>query len=255
MLAHQSQLVPVPDHVSDENAVLAEPFACSLHPILRYRPRDEDTVLVIGCGVIGLTVIAALRAVDSRCRIVALARYEFQERAARALGADVVIRKKGMELYREVAEQMDARLHRPPIGKPVLEGGASTVFECVGRAGSLDDALRMAGQGGRVILLGLASMPKNVDWTPIWQKELQVLGSFLTSGERLEGKPVRTTQIAIDLMARGKVNLESLVTHRFRLEDYPRAFSAMLSRGKEALIKAVFDFTEARTSAAHASGL
>ncbi|HET9017300.1 MAG TPA: alcohol dehydrogenase catalytic domain-containing protein, partial [Thermomicrobiaceae bacterium] len=59
-VAHRSQLVPVPESVSDESAVLAEPFAVALHAVLRNRPADDDTVLVIGAGVIGLCTVAAL---------------------------------------------------------------------------------------------------------------------------------------------------------------------------------------------------
>lgn len=241
-LAHRSQLVPVPDGVSDESAVLVEPFACSLHPVLRHPPADDDTVVIIGCGVIGLTVVAALRATGSRCRIVAVARYDFQAEAARSLGADIVVQERGTALYERMAELLDAKIHRPPVGKPVLEGGARVVFECAGHDDALDDALRLAGHGARVVVLGLAAIPRNVDWTPVWMKELHVAGSFLSGGELREGKPVRTAHIAMELLAEGKVDLTSLVTHRFRLDDYAAALSTVMARGRERVIKAVFEF-------------
>ena len=241
LLAHRSQLIPVPDSVSDEAAVMIEPFACALHPVLRYPPGDEQTVLVLGSGVVGLLVVAALRAIGSRCRIVAVARYDFQAEMARKLGADEVVTSRGKELYKELSQRFDTRLVQPPMGKPLLEGGADTVFECVGRDDALDDALRLAGKGARVVLLGLASLPRGVDWTPIWMKELRVIGSFLSGGQPLDGKVVRTSQLAMDLAAQGKVDLSPLVTHRFRLEEYPQAFAAILARGREKVIKAVFD--------------
>ena len=59
-VAHPSQVLPVPDHLSDEEAVLAEPFAVSLHAVLQNLPEDDDTVLIIGGGVIGLCAIVML---------------------------------------------------------------------------------------------------------------------------------------------------------------------------------------------------
>src|SRR3990170_1804670 len=64
-VAHRSQVFPLPDEVSDENALMAEPFACAVHPAVTYPPGDRSTVLVIGGGVIGQCAIAALRATGS----------------------------------------------------------------------------------------------------------------------------------------------------------------------------------------------
>ncbi|GAG08895.1 unnamed protein product [marine sediment metagenome] len=63
--AHKSRLFRVPASVSDENGVMVEPFAVALHAVMRNFPRDDGVVLVMGAGVIGIFVVAALRALGS----------------------------------------------------------------------------------------------------------------------------------------------------------------------------------------------
>ncbi len=84
-VAHRSQLLPVADTLSDESAVLAEPFGVAVHAVLRAWPKDGQDVLVIGGGIIGLSIIAALRALGSTARIVASVRYPFQAQTAHAI--------------------------------------------------------------------------------------------------------------------------------------------------------------------------
>jgi L-iditol 2-dehydrogenase len=264
-VAHESQLVRVSDAVSDENALLLEPFATSLHAVLANLPRpertlslskreskDDETVLVLGAGVIGLGVIAALRAVESRARIIVLARHTVQQELARRFGADVVISAaRASDYYAEFASAVGGRLLKPIIGKRVLVGGADVVFECVGHSDTIDDALRFTRAGGRVVIAGLASLPKNVDWTPIWLKELRVQGTYCYSHDEFQGKRWRTFDLALDLLTRGKVNLAptlaphasaGVLTHKFALRDYARAFQTIGRRGHERAVKVVFEF-------------
>ncbi len=241
LVAHESQLLPLPDAVSDEQAVLLEPLAVALHAILRRLPADHESIIVAGAGSIGLCVIAALRGLGVKARIIALYRHGFQGDLARSLGADDVIQVRGQEHYRAVARTVGGQLHYPPMGKPVLVGGADIVYECVGTDSSVDDALRLTRSGGDVILVGLVGTPSKVDWTPIWLNEINLAGAFWASTETLAGRRQRTFQLAIDLVAQGKVNLSSLLTHRFRLQDYRKALAAVQAKGQSGVVKAVFD--------------
>jgi len=240
-VAHKSRLFKVPPSVDDENGVMVEPFAVALHAVMRNFPGDDETVLVVGSGVIGLCVVAALRALGSRARVIALAKHPFQAEMARRYGADEAIRPvKGY--YHELAEMLGAALRKPIMGKPVVIGGADLVFDCVGSGASIDDALRFARSGGKVVLVGLAALPKGVDWTPIWLNELQVRGSYTYGLESYQGRRMHTFQVALNLMAEGGVDLAPLVTHKFKLEDYRRALAAVARKGRSGVIKAVFAF-------------
>jgi len=242
-IAHQSQLVRVPNDISDENAVMLEPFATALHAVLRNMPRDDETVLVIGAGVIGLLVIASLRAVGSKARVIALARHPVQQEMARQFGADEIIAAKENDFFAEFAKLTGGKLHQPILGKRMMTGGgADVIFECVGSSDSIDDAFRFARASGRVILAGLASLPKNVDWTSVWLKELRVIGTYVYGYEEFQGKRWRAFDLALDLMKQGKVNLGQMVTHKFAIKDYANALAAVNNRGKARAVKAVFEF-------------
>ena len=240
-VAHKSRLFKVPPSVDDENGVMVEPFAVALHAVMRNLPCDDETVLVVGSGVIGLCVVAALRALGSKARVIALAKHPFQAEMAGRYGADEVIRL-ARGYYQELAEILGARLYRPIMGKPVVVGGADLVFDCVGSGASIDDALRFARSGGKVVLVGLAALPKGIDWTPIWLNELQIKGSYTYGLELCQGQRMHTFQVALDLMAEGKVDLAPLVTHKFKLEDYRRALATVARKGQSGVIKAVFAF-------------
>lgn len=245
-VAHQSQLIPVPDNVSDESAVLAEPFAVALHAVLRNRPTDDQTVLVIGAGVIGLATVAAIRAVGSKARVLITARHSFQIEMARKFGADEVIKpKKGAAFHRQMADVTGASIYKPVIGKDVVSGGADLVFECVGSSSTIDDALRLTAPNGRMVLVGLAGIPRGIDWSPIWFSEVEVHGSYCYAMEEFEGMRISTMQLALKLMSDGTIDLSPLLTHKFELADYRNALETVTSKGKSGVIKAVFEFDTA----------
>ena len=242
-VAHYSQLIPIPDSVSSEDAVLVDAFCSSLHPVMRNFPADDSTVLIIGCGVIGISAVAAIRALGGKARIVVLAKHKFQGEAATRLGADAVVYMgNSTDYYAELAAVLKAKLLKPMLGKRVVVGGAHTVFDCVGSSTSIDDALRFTMPHGTMVLVGLAAFPKGVDWTPIWLKEVQVRGSFWCSTEQFEGEATRTYEIAVELLHTGRLSLSPLLTHKFRLEDYKQAIAANLNIGSSRLIKSVFEF-------------
>jgi threonine dehydrogenase-like Zn-dependent dehydrogenase len=242
-IAHRSQLLRVPEQLSDEAAVLAEPFAVALHAVLRAYPRDEDNVLVVGGGIIGLCVVAALRALGSRARVVASVRYPFQAQLARQFGADEVLTpQRGKTLEQQMVEAFHGRSLKPVLGHNVIVGGANIIHECVGSSSSVLDALRFAASGGTVVLVGLAGAPRGVDWTPIWLNEVSVRGSFCYATETIAGESINTMALALQLMADGKADLASLVTHRFELANYRAALETVTSKGSSGVVKAVFAF-------------
>lgn len=241
LVAHASQLFKVPSAVNDENALLVEPFAVGLHAVLRNYPQDKETVLIIGAGVIGICIVAALRSLGSKARVIVLAKYPFQEEVVKRYGVDQVIHLR-RDYYQELAQALGATLRQPLLGKPVVIGGADIVYDCVGSGTSLDNGLHFTRSGGKMVLVGLAGMAKGVDWTPIWLNEIDVRGSYIYGTESYRGERIRTFQLALNLMAGGKADLTPLVTHRFRLEDYKPALAAVANKGKSKVIKAVFAF-------------
>jgi threonine dehydrogenase-like Zn-dependent dehydrogenase len=241
-VAHHSQLFHVPESVSDENALLVEPFCVALHPAIRNLPRDEDTALIIGAGTIGICALAALRALDSRARVIVLAKYPFQAELARQYGADEVIYwDKGGKYYPAIADLVGGKLFQPVLGKPVMIGGADVTYECVASETSVRDALWLTRAGGTIVQIGLGSTGK-IDWTPLWFKELTMVGTLASSIEEYQGQRIRCFQLALGFMAQGKVDLAPLLTHSFRLDDYRRALAMNMSKSRHRMVHSAFVF-------------
>lgn len=241
-VAHRSQLFHVPESISDENALLVEPFCSALHPVIRNLPRDEDTALIIAAGTIGICALVALRALDSRARVIVLAKYPFQGELARRYGADeVVYLDKGGKYYNSIAELVGGKLFQPVLGKPVMIGGADVTYDCVASEVSIRDALWLTRAGGTIVQIGLGSTGK-IDWTPLWFRELTMVGTVYYSIEEYQGQRIRCHQLALEFMAQGKVDLAPLLTHTFRLDDYRRALAMNMNKSRHRLVHSAFVF-------------
>lgn len=238
-LAHVSQLYRVPEGVSDENAVLTEPFAVALHMVLANRVQPGETVLVFGCGVMGLCTIAAIRALHPDVRILAAEIDPFHSQVAQEMGAEEVIRPGGKDFYRRIAELTGAKMYTPLLVKPLLIGGVDRVFDAVGNTRTLHTSLRILANGGWYNMLGIGE-PKRIDWTPFWLKELTLRGIYAYQEEEVEGERTHTFALALRLFQEGKVDLSRLVTHRFGLDQYDRALEVALNKGKHHALKVAF---------------
>ena len=240
-VAHHSQLHRVPDSMPDRVAVLVEPAACAVHAALKMETEYPETIVLIGCGAMGLLTLAALRFLGCRSRILASAWLPAQAEYAKSLGADAVTLARGKELYRTVREFTGASEYRAEIGKPYLFGGPPVIFDCVGSGESIDDALRLTSARGRVVLVGMPGIPRGVDWTPIWHKELRVMGSYAYGTETYNGRSVGTFHLAIEFLSETGEKVGPLVGAEFPLSEYRRALVAALFPQQTGAVKTVFD--------------
>ena len=245
-VAHRSQLYRVPEAMPDEIAVLTEPFACCLHAVLHagMAPRQPtDRAFVLGCGTVGLMIIAGLRALNFAGQIIAAARYPHQAEHARHLGADVILpaTRGRRRRYQAWAETLDAACHDAELGKPVVIGGADVVFDCVASSESIDDALRFTAAGGRMVLVGMPGIPRGVDWTSMWYQEVQIIASYAYGREDVDGREVSTFELALEFL-NGKwgEKLRPLVGKAYMLKDYREAIQAALQTGRSRAVKTVF---------------
>jgi threonine dehydrogenase-like Zn-dependent dehydrogenase len=242
-VAHESQIYPIPDEVSDENALLIEPLACCLHAVLHKIPSDDERVLIIGSGTIGLLTLAALRIMGCQAEVMVLAKYPFQAENATRLGADRAIVTG--DVFSQVASHYEARVFAPRIGRRIMIGGPDVIYDCAGSDRSIDDAMRMARGGGRVVLLGLLGIARGIDWSSLFSQELVVHGSFLYQrAENYNGNKISTFDLAIDLLKNHSLDLSWIITHKFDISDYKLAFEHITRKGETNIIKAVFEFSD-----------
>jgi threonine dehydrogenase-like Zn-dependent dehydrogenase len=222
-IVHQSHLYTLPDSVTFEEASLVDILAVGVHAVNIGQPSFGDTVVVIGCGVIGLDLIQCLRLAGAN--IIAIARHKFQAEAARRLGAHFLLILD--HSFDPVAEVME--LTR---GK-----GADQVYECVGGEGNtLNQAIAMCRMGGKVIMIGEFYGLRPTNLFSMMMKEIPILTSnaYSTFGT------VREFEVALQLLAEKKVEHACLITHRFEPENYMEALETSYSKKESLSIKSIF---------------
>jgi threonine dehydrogenase-like Zn-dependent dehydrogenase len=221
MMAHESQLRPVPDDMSDEAAVMVEPTACAVHAA---RSIGVDDVAVIGAGTLGLLTIAAVRRIGQpRGPLIATAKHPDQRRLAADLGADVVVGPDALErAVRSTTRSLQ-------FGNQ-LTCGIGTVVDCVGSEQSLAQALRVVAPGGTVLLVGMPG-PVNVDLTGLWHREVALRGCYAYDDSDFDA--------AFDLVQ--EAELERLVTATYALDRYRDAIDHAAHAGSRGAVKVAFD--------------
>lgn len=236
-VAHRSQL-HAQGNLGDQTAVLADPLASSLRPVLLHPPQHDDVVLVIGAGTIGALTVKALRATGWEGPLACLGRYDFQLELAEAAGADQVFRRMD-EVYRWAEGLPGARAYRPTLAPRFVEGGPSLVYDTVGSQGSIRDALALTREGGRLVLVGGAARVE-ADWTRIWYRHLTIAGIFAYGTAPYDGQDRDIYESALAMLRAHDFEQLGMVTHVFPVEEYRAALAAALDKGGHRSIKVAF---------------
>lgn len=238
VIAHVSQVHPLPDEVGDDIAVLTEPLAVATHAVLRMPVENGGPVLVIGSGAIALGVIWALRATGFDGEIVSVVKRPHEAEAARRLGADETVRP-GVEARRALLAT-GARAFKPIIGPEVYAGGGfPLVFDGVGNRTSLGLALDAARVRGHIAVLGCAGRIPDLELSFLWARELEVHGFVCYGAEQWRGESLHTFRVVHRLMAAHGGALPALLTHSFPLGRYREALRTAADHARTGAIKVV----------------
>lgn len=211
-----ANLLPLPSALSFEAGALIEPLNCTYGAYLKAQPRPGESVLILGSGPAGLLFV----------------------QIARAFGASPVLLVGGGEPRIRLGERLGAAAawdHRDPeINEQVLElvagEGPDIVVEASGAEAAVARAFELVSRGGRVVLYGLSGTNRpTIPSDQLVSKDLTVVTGI--------GSPLLWDEV-IHLAAAGRVDLASLVTHRFRLEDHAEALA--VAADVEESVKVVF---------------
>jgi threonine dehydrogenase-like Zn-dependent dehydrogenase len=213
MRLSEALLLPVPRELSADHAALTEPTAVGLHAVRRGGATPQDVPLVIGCGPVGLAVIAALRLRDVRPIVAADFSPRRRELAA-TLGADVVVDPAATspwERWREAAGP------RPAI-----------IFECVGVPGVLDQLMAAAPRNARIVVVGVCMEPDTIFPMLGIVKELNL--------QFVLGYTQEEFAATLEHIAERRIDVAPLITGVVGIDGVTGAFEALASPERHAKI-------------------
>ncbi|WGR91147.1 zinc-binding dehydrogenase [Bradyrhizobium sp. ISRA443] len=220
MLLSEALLLEVPNGLAAEHAALTEPLAVGVHAVAKADIRGGEVPLVIGCGPVGLAVIAALK-IKGLGPIVAADYSPARRRLAEKMGADVVVDPAKTQPYASWAEhaQMTAeqKAARPPMQAMLPALKPALIFECVGVPGVLQQVFEGAPRDARIIVVGVCMETDRSEPMLGILKELNV--------QYVLGYTPEEFAFSLRLIAEGQVDAASLVTGRVGIDGVAQAFA------------------------------
>jgi threonine dehydrogenase-like Zn-dependent dehydrogenase len=233
--AHVSQLFAIPDAVSDEAAVLADPVSVSLRSILLAPPPGDEPVLVYGSGTLAFAAIALLRHLYPATEVWAATRSGARAELATRLGAHAALSSSPDDLVAEVARRVGTTPLQPWSKRDWLQDGPAVVYDTIGSTETVETSLRLLATGGTLVVSGVEP-PKRFEWTPLYFKELRVIGSNGFGIEEVGGVAKHAMQHYFDFIAAG-LDLTPVITHRFPLERWDEAVLAVKNSRRTGAVK------------------
>lgn len=201
----------LPDDISFDEGALIEPLSVGIYSAERAMIRPGDTVLIFGAGPIGLVTLQAVKAYGAE-QVFIVDINDFRLSKAKELGADLIINSK--------SEKME----------DYIKVGVDVVFEASGNSSVISQTTKFAKRGGKVVFIGLASDDYiGININEVSSKELDLLGIF---------RYANVYKKSIDLLAKGKIDLKTLITHHFSLEKTQEALE-FADKNKDKCIKVI----------------
>lgn len=208
----QSQIYKIADTTTFEEAAMAEPVSCCMHGIDLCDINTDDTVLIIGCGMIGM-IMLQLAKIAGAAKLIVIEPEEEKLEFAKKLGADICINP--------ISEKAEDVLKSNNITR------ISKVIECAGRCDTMEQAVSLAGKKSIVMFFGLTAPKDIINIKPfeIFKKELEIKASYINP---------YTQQRAIDIIDSGKIDVKSMLYKIADLDELPQILSdkALRRKGK-----------------------
>jgi threonine dehydrogenase-like Zn-dependent dehydrogenase len=230
MVLTEAMLLPVPNGLGTEGAALTEPMAVGVHAVEKARITGEDVPLVIGCGPVGLAVIAALK-LEGVAPIIAADYSPARRRLAETLGADIVVdpaESSPYETWTQAATPEGGSAAPGPF--PGLGPGLrpAVLFECVGVPGVIQQMLAGAARGARVVVVGVCMEADTIEPILAITKELNL--QFVIAYTPQEFAET------LGHIAEGRIPTGPLITGKVGVGGVAGAFEELASPEKHAKI-------------------
>lgn len=222
MVLSEDLLLAVPNGLSAQHAALAEPMAVGAHAVAKANLGKDDIPVVIGCGPVGLAVIASLR-IRGAAPILAADFSSTRREMALALGADIVIdpaNESPYQKWEELAEPEPSHLANPVVA--IMSGigpRPAVLFECVGVPGVIQQLVDGAPRGARIVVVGVCMEPDRIHPFTAINKELSLQFAL--------GYGPGEFAATLGHIAEGRIEVEPLVTAQVGLDEVAGAFETL----------------------------
>jgi 2-desacetyl-2-hydroxyethyl bacteriochlorophyllide A dehydrogenase len=212
--APEEVVYQLPAGVDFETGAMTEPVGCAIRGFDNTRTTLGDTVAVIGAGPMGL-ILTQMALLQGAAKVIVIEIIPERRKMAESLGASTTINPLEDDVHEILEGETDGN-------------GPEVVFEAVGSAKTIELALEIAGRGSRVNLFGVAPQTDVIQVRPfmLYDKELEISASY---------RDPFTFDRAIQLLSSGRIDVKSLITHRYPLSDIAEAFDTFHTRKNEAI--------------------
>lgn len=199
----------LPDNFDLLAAAFAEPLSCCLRGIENANIKPGDVVVIIGGGTIGLLMVQLVK-ISGASQIILIEPDINKQKLGTNLGATLCLSPTNEKLFEQIHD--------------LTQNQIDIVIECVGSKVTVENAIKIAGRGGKVIIFGLAPKDQsiNINLQQIFHKELKIFNSYLNPF---------TFKSAVNLLVNKKISVNELITKRVRLIDIPTFFSDNIISG------------------------
>jgi threonine dehydrogenase-like Zn-dependent dehydrogenase len=217
MVLNENFLLPVPNGLSTERAALTEPMAVGAHAVIKAGLTPQHVCMVIGCGPVGLAVIAALKAAGQG-PVVAADFSPARRKLAEVMGADKVVDPADGSPHQswgafEVALNRGQKLKMAGEGRP---GRPVAIFECVGIPGVIQSIIEGAPIDTRIVVVGVCMEADQFEPTRAIIKEIDM--RFVL------GYQFDEFAATLHRIAEGEIDVDPLITGRVGLDGVAQAF-------------------------------
>jgi threonine dehydrogenase-like Zn-dependent dehydrogenase len=193
---------------------MVEPVGCAIRGFDNTKTTLGDTVTIIGAGPMGL-ILTQMALLQGAAKVFVVEIIPERRKMAEKLGAHRTINPLEEDVVRSMTDETEGN-------------GPEVVFEAVGSARTIELALDIAGRGSRVNLFGVAPQTDVINIKPfmLYDKELEISASY---------RDPFTFDRAIQLLSNGRIDVKSLITHRYPLSDIRKAFEVFETKKNEAI--------------------
>ena len=199
------QILKIPDHVSLDQAAMVEPVSVAVHALSRAGDVQGKSVLVLGAGTIGNLVSQVAKASGARAVMVTdISEYKLDK--ARECGTNLAINPREEDLGQALLRDFGP-------------DRADLILECVGVQETITQAIENARKGTTIVVVGVFGKKPEVDLGLVQDRELSLVGTLMYQKQDYER--------AIELVASGKLCLDTMITHRFPFKEYLKAYETI----------------------------